>query len=51
LEEIADEKQWSMKRAALTYGELDLPTYGKDAQEISFMYCSQLGVMKKSDTQ
>jgi len=51
LKAIADEKEWTLKKAALLYGELDLPTYGKDAQEISFVYCPQLGLMKKSNMQ
>lgn len=44
LEDIAELKDLSIRQAALIYGELDLPTYGKDAMAISFSYSSQLGL-------
>lgn len=48
LEEIAELKDISIRRAALIYGELDLPTYGKDPMAISFSYSSQLGLVRKN---
>ena len=48
LEEIAEQKDISIRYAALIYGELNLPTYGKDSQEIEFSHCAQLGLVRKS---
>lgn len=44
LQEIAEYKGISFMQAALTYGELNLPTYGKDAMAIRFIHSSQLGL-------
>lgn len=35
----------SLIKAALTYGEIGLPTYGKDNNDLSFTYSSQLGLV------
>ena len=34
----------SLEKAALIYGEIGLPTYGKDLNDLSFTYSSQLGL-------
>lgn len=44
LEEIAESRDMSLRRAALIFGELTLPTYGKDPMEMSFSYSDQLGL-------
>lgn len=36
----------SLEQAALIYGEMGLPTYGKDPSDLSFVYSSQFGLMK-----
>ncbi len=35
----------SLEKAALVYGELGLPTYGRDANDCRFTYSSQLGLV------
>jgi len=37
----------SIKQAALIYGEIGLPTFGKESLELHFIYSSQLGLMAK----
>ncbi|MDQ7015669.1 MAG: type I-F CRISPR-associated helicase Cas3, partial [Gammaproteobacteria bacterium] len=37
----------NLERAALVYGEINLPTYGKDANNLSFHYSSQFGLVAK----
>jgi CRISPR-associated endonuclease/helicase Cas3 len=37
----------SIERAALMYGEIGLPTYGKECHQLSFRYASQLGLVAK----
>jgi CRISPR-associated endonuclease/helicase Cas3 len=46
LKEIAIFKGMDIRYAALLYGELTLPTYGKDAISIEFTYNEQLGLTK-----
>jgi CRISPR-associated endonuclease/helicase Cas3 len=36
----------SLKSAALIYGEIGLPTYGKDNNDLSFAYSDQLGLVQ-----
>ena len=47
LEDIAESRDISLRRAALIFGELTLPTYGKDPMEMSFSYSDQLGLSSK----
>jgi CRISPR-associated endonuclease/helicase Cas3 len=37
----------SLKSAALTYGEIALPTYNKDINDLNFSYSDQLGLVQK----
>ena len=37
----------SVGQVALIYGEIGLPTYGKECHELSFHYSSQLGLVAK----
>jgi len=37
----------SLEKTALVYGEIGLPTYGKDPNDLSFVYSSQFGLYKK----
>ena len=37
----------SLEKAALVYGEIGLPMYGKEPGDLSFVYSSQFGLMKK----
>ncbi len=39
----------SLEKAALIYGELGLPTYGKDANDCRFTYSSQLGLVERQN--
>ena len=43
LEKIEDK---SIEKAALIYGEINLPTYGRDRQDLSFTYSSQFGLVQ-----
>jgi CRISPR-associated endonuclease/helicase Cas3 len=45
LEATGRESLW---RAASAYGEIGLPTYGKDANDLSFTYSSQFGLIATS---
>ncbi len=36
----------TIEKAALIYGEINLPIYGKDRQDLSFTYSSQFGLVK-----
>lgn len=47
LENLAESRESSLRRTALTFGELTLPTYGKDPMELSFSYSDQLGLTAK----
>ncbi|MGV6859871.1 MAG: type I-F CRISPR-associated helicase Cas3f [bacterium] len=47
LEALAESMGMSMRRAALTYGELALSTYGKDPLEMKYSYSDQLGMTTK----
>lgn len=37
----------SLEKEALIYGEIGLPMYGKEPSDLSFVYSSQFGLMKK----
>ena len=37
----------SIEQAALIYGEIGLPTFGKESHDLHFLYSSQLGLMAK----
>ncbi len=40
----------SLEKSALIYGEIGLPTYGKDPNDLHFIYSSQLGLVRKKAT-
>ncbi len=44
LDDIAEAREMSPRKAGLLFGELSLPTYGKDPMGMSFNYCDQLGL-------
>jgi CRISPR-associated endonuclease/helicase Cas3 len=43
---LAAQGKRSLRSAALTYGEIGLPVYGKKLDNLSFIYSDQLGLMK-----
>lgn len=47
LTEQADRKETSLEQAALIYGEINLPTYGKPLTTQRFIYNEQLGLTKE----
>lgn len=44
LDDIAEAREMSPRRAGLLFGELSLPTYGNDPIGMNFNYCDQLGL-------
>ena len=47
-EQLLDEiKDRNLLKSALIYGEIGLPTYGKDDNDLSFLYSDQLGLIAK----